>query len=94
MQPSITTVTDKWHDTSVLLYRACRFTYYEDSDALAVLPALGAVSFLIGAIATGMAVCNWQNSGAPDTTVVQKGPIQVSLRQSMVVFAGDRVVCR
>ncbi|CAM9580419.1 unnamed protein product, partial [Ascophyllum nodosum] len=39
------------------------FTYYEDSDALAVLPALGAVSFLIGAIATGMAVCNWQNSG-------------------------------
>ena len=57
---------------SVLLYHACRFDYYEDSDALAVLPALGAVSFLIGAIATGMAVCNWHESGAPDATVVQR----------------------
>ena len=41
-----------------------------------------------------MAVCNWHESGAPDATVVQRGTIQVSLRQSMVVvFADDRVVC-
>ncbi|CAN0167576.1 unnamed protein product [Ascophyllum nodosum] len=51
--------------------------FFADGYAgLAVVPALGAVSFLIGAIATGMAVCNWHNSGAPDT-VVQKGSIQI-----------------
>ncbi|CAN0070600.1 unnamed protein product [Ascophyllum nodosum] len=52
--------------------------FYTDGYAvLAIFPGLGAVSFLIGAIATGMAVCNWQNSGASDATVVQRGTIQI-----------------